>query len=82
MERADFPYMRLLIPPIMGVSHMIRERYPPFYGERSRQIPDGNTPQITRKQPYNELIHNNYYRNVVRSCGQQVVFSLNENRTV
>ena len=82
MERADFPYMRLLIPPIMGVSHMILERYPPFNGERSRQIPDGNTPQITRKQPYNGLIHNNYCRNVVRPCGQQVVFSLNENRTV
>jgi hypothetical protein len=55
------------------------ERYPSFYGERSRQISDGNVPQITKKQPYNELIHNNYCRNVVRSCGQQVVFSLNEN---
>ena len=28
------------------------------------------------------LIHNNYWINVVRSCGQQVVFSFNENRTV
>lgn len=49
-----------------------------FYGERSRQIPDGNAPQITREQPHNGLIHNNYWINVVRPCGQQVVFSLNE----
>jgi len=26
----------------MDVSHMIMERYPPFYGESSRQTPDGN----------------------------------------
>ena len=57
------------------------ERYPSFYGESSRQIPDGNAPQTTGKQPYNGLIHNNYWINVVRSCEQQVVFSLNENRT-
>ena len=61
---------------------MVVERSPPFYGESSRQIPDGNAPQTTGKQPYNGLIHNNYWINVVRSCGQQVVFSLNENRRV
>ena len=33
-------------------------------------------------EKYNGLIHNNYWINVVRSCGQQVVFSFNENRTV
>ena len=60
---------------------MVMERYPSFYGESSRQIPDGNAPQTTGKQPCNGLIHNNYWINVVRSCGQQVVFSLNENRT-
>jgi len=26
---------------------MIQERQPPFYGESSRQMPDGNDPKIT-----------------------------------
>ena len=40
---------------------MVMERYPSFYGESSRQIPDGNAPQATGKQPCNGLIHNNYW---------------------
>ena len=80
--KSRFPVDAPPYPRIMSVSHMVMERYPSFYGESSRQIPDGNAPQTTGKQPYNGLIHNNYWINVVRSCGQQVVFSLNENRRV
>ncbi|MFT0158759.1 hypothetical protein ACMSFP_03395 [Bacteroides thetaiotaomicron] len=58
------------------------KRYLPFNGENSRLISDGNAQQITGKQPRNSLIHNNYWRHVVRSCGQQVVFWVNENQTV
>ena len=46
----------------MGVSHMIQERQPPFYGESSRQMPDGNDPKITGEEPCNGLIHNSYWR--------------------
>lgn len=52
MERADFPYMRLLIPPIMGVSHMIRERYPPFMGREAGKSPM----EIPRKSQENSHI--------------------------
>lgn len=52
-----------------------------LWGEKSAN-PRWKCPQITREQPHNGLIHNNYWINVVRSCGQQVVFSLNENRAV
>ena len=41
---------------------MIQERQPPFYGESSRQMPDGNDPKITGASPYNGLIHNSYWR--------------------
>ena len=41
---------------------MIQERQPPFYGESSRQMPDGNDPKINRKNSRTMLIHNSYWR--------------------
>ena len=49
MDMADFPYMRLLIPPIMGVNHMIRERYPPFYGGEKPANPRWKYPANHKK---------------------------------